>query len=631
MKNASTASAIAFSLTELLDTIDEGFVTFDRAWRITYMNAAARRTLSGASGSDDAVGRDLWEAFPVLGDSPLGARYREAVASQQAAEFEELSPVSRRWFHFRLFPSARGLSVLVSDITERKRGIEILRGNEARFRALFEHSFEGVLLTSPMGTIRAANPAACRMLGRSEREICEGERAAIVDVTDPRLAVLLEERQRHGHASGELTLIRGDGARFPAEASSAAFTDEDGNQHTSLAFRDLSAAKHAEAERKRIEQQFAIAERMVSLGTLSGGVSHEINNPLSVVLASLDAIGKRVQAMASSSVSDDLMQLTSAARTSAERIARVMEGLKAFAGGDREHTAPIQPATVIELALAVVGNELRHRARVVKKYGPAPLVEANAAQLAHAIVHLLLKAAQTIPEGRADEHRVAIRLYTEDRDAAIEITDTGAGLPAEVLEHVFDPFFTTGDMTTAMGLGLSIGYRTIAGLGGSVEAFSEVGRGSTFRIRLPPARGAAPSPAAPPPARVGKGSPRCGRLLIIDDDVMVARVLARVLEAQHDVRTVHRGKDAIALLDTGEHYDLILCDIMMPEMSGADVHAAVLERDPAQAARMVFITGGAFTPASREFLQRVRNPRLEKPIDAETLLAAVEAGLSGQT
>ncbi len=157
-----------------------------------------------------------------------------------------------------------------ADITESRRAEAVLHESEARFRSLYEHSIDGLLLTAPDGRILGANPEACRLLGRTEQEICAIGRAGIVDTSDPRLAAMLRERVAAGEVRGELTMIRGDGSRFPIEFSSAIFTDRDGNQRTSLTFRDISERKRAEDALREANQQLEahVAARTRQLATL---------------------------------------------------------------------------------------------------------------------------------------------------------------------------------------------------------------------------------------------------------------------------------------------------------------------------------------------------------------------------
>jgi CheY-like chemotaxis protein len=182
----------------------------------------------------------------------------------------------------------------------------------------------------------------------------------------------------------------------------------------------------------------------------------------------------------------------------------------------------------------------------------------------------------------------------------------------DVLARVFDPFFTTRAVGKGKGLGLSICHGIVTAAGGRIEAFSEVGMGSRFRVTLPPAEGASP------PAKAPAAATRRGRVLLVEDDPLVARAVRRTLGSEHDVTCVEGGRAALAALD-GAEFDVILCDLMMPEMTGIDLHAALSQKRPEAAARMVFLSGGAFSEEARAFLSRVQNPQIDKPFEPSHL------------
>jgi PAS domain S-box-containing protein len=748
------------TLADVLDTITEGFVVYDREWRISYMNRAARGTLASARGDVDVTGVVLWNAFPALRGSPLEAQYRAAMAAAEPVEFEERSPVSGRWFAFRAFPSAAGLSVLAADVSARRSAVDALRSSEAMLRALVDHSAEGILLTAPTGEVLSANPAACRMLGRTEAEMRAAGRSGIVHRDDARLAGLLASRDRTGHASGELTLVRGDGTSFPALLRSTIFHLADGAVRTSLSFRDLTAERAAEVareramsamrdseelfrlsfehaatgkalvgldgrflrvnqrlceivgrpaaelmalrvndlahpddpsrdaalidalirgqipryeltrrylrgdggavdvllsvsllrtsmgapqlfkaevldvtEQRRLESQLALAERMTALGTLAGGIAHEINNPLSAVIGNLDVVGGELAARAAEHPRcAELLSALDDARQGADRVASIVRGMQRLMRAERERRVPLDLHAVIDAAVEIAGNEIRHRARVVRAYGPMPRVEVDEPRMLQVVLGILVNAAEAIPAGRAEAHEIVVRTDRDDRgNAVLEIEDSGSGMSRETRARIFDPFFTTKPIGSGTGLGLSIAHAVVTSLGGTIDVASELGAGTRVRIVLPPAGQPAVAPqvqAALPP--VAAGRVRRGRVLVIDDDARVARAVARILRTQHEVVVASGGAEAVARLAAGERFDLILCDVMMPAMGGPAVHAAVAALSPAQADRIVFITGGAFQPEARAFLDAVPNRCLTKPVDAATLRALAASLIAGE-
>jgi CheY-like chemotaxis protein len=199
----------------------------------------------------------------------------------------------------------------------------------------------------------------------------------------------------------------------------------------------------------------------------------------------------------------------------------------------------------------------------------------------------------------------------------VEVRDSGLGIPPEIVARIFDPFFTTKPEGVGTGLGLWICKGILAGLGGEISVESQLGHGSIFRVTLPPAQvvevGDRPERAA---AEVER---RAERVLIIDDEPMILGALRRALGTEYRVTCLSDGREALARFAAGERYDVILCDLMMPGTTGMDLHAAIDRLAPGQGQRIIFVTGGAFTPRAREFLDRVPNPRIEKPVDFQNL------------
>jgi CheY-like chemotaxis protein len=223
-------------------------------------------------------------------------------------------------------------------------------------------------------------------------------------------------------------------------------------------------------------------------------------------------------------------------------------------------------------------------------------------------------------QAEANEIRVVTRTGGDGR-AVIEVRDTGPGIPPDLKNQLFTPFFTTKPIGTGTGLGLSICHRIVSALGGEIEVESELGKGAVFRVLLRPTPAEAIEPLPAPPDQ--SPLPRRGHILIIDDEVIVARAVARILTAQHDVVIAPGAVAALDRIRAGERYDLILCDLMMPDVTGMDFYVQLRALVPELAEEIVFVTGGAFTPKARAFLDGVPNARLEKPFDVQNLRALI--------
>jgi CheY-like chemotaxis protein len=205
-----------------------------------------------------------------------------------------------------------------------------------------------------------------------------------------------------------------------------------------------------------------------------------------------------------------------------------------------------------------------------------------------------------------------------------EVHDTGVGIPADIRGRIFEPFFTTKPVGIGTGLGLAICHGVITSLGGKLTVESEVGKGSCFRVELPLARRAT-LPATTPSVRAPMG--KRGRVLVIDDEPIICFTVERLLSADHEVTALTSAAVACDRIAQGERFDVILCDLMMPDMDGADLYDALSNIAVDQAKRMVFVTGGAFTPRGQDFLAKVGNPRVEKPFDVEALQTLIRRHL----
>jgi CheY-like chemotaxis protein len=263
------------------------------------------------------------------------------------------------------------------------------------------------------------------------------------------------------------------------------------------------------------------------------------------------------------------------------------------------------------------------RARFVRDYGELPRVHGSDARLGQVFLNLLVNAAQAIPEGESSEHEIYLAAHeTAAHEVVVQVRDTGCGISEQILSRIFDPFFTTKPVGVGTGLGLSICQRIVTSMGGQIEVESDVGRGSVFRVVL---RRAAVEPTVDrcEPLSQPTAAGARGRVLVIDDDPAMVSAIQLVLTDDHEVEAFTSAKRALARIQGGGNYHAIVCDVMMPEMSGVDFHGELVRAEPDAAAQIIFLTGGAFTLRAREFLDRVENPRLDKPFDSQSLRALV--------
>jgi len=268
---------------------------------------------------------------------------------------------------------------------------------------------------------------------------------------------------------------------------------------------------------------------------------------------------------------------------------------------------------LVEDHLSLVMNEVRFKATIERKYAKTPELVVDRTLLSQAFVNIILNAAQAIDGHDPSRHFIRIETKSKSDGVIVEISNSGPPIPKSVLAKIFQPFFTT-KIGGGVGLGLSIAYDAVQRHGGNIEAVSEPGAPTMFRIWLPFDTGLAPAPrddASEPPAA------RPCRLLIVDDDRLVRNGLRRILERHHDVSVAADGRRALELI-LAERFDVVVCDLIMPEMSGMELFRAVEERMPNLAARFVFVTGGTSSLEARDFLLNVPNARAYNPSERRT-------------
>lgn len=612
-----------------LDLLPITVWTVDRDHRLTSYNARLAEDFWTLHGARIAHGDRLEDHLSPLEAEGLAMLYARAFAGER---FEVLSPTARGdegpEFLLSFQPLLRGARVervVISafDVTARRTMEREVRDAELRFRTLATQSPVGIIEADARGLCTFVNDRWTAWTGLSLPD-ARGDgwlRAVHPDDLDRVRggwsAMIAEGRE---YAS-EHRVVGPDGAaRWTHFAATPLRDDLDRVTGFLVTATDIDARRRDEAQRLQ-------RERIASADALAAGMGHEINNPLLSVMAALELVSEELGRLGAASPSAPLREaarLTAEAREGVERIQGVVRLLRGFSQGRDERPAPLDVQGLLDLAVRLSLEEAAPRARVVRDYRPVPLVMADEAGLGQVFVCLLRNAAHAMSLHPAPSE-LRLSTYTDDLGhAVVEVRDTGVGIAPEHLGRVFDPFFTTKAATQARGLGLTLSHRVVTSLGGTIHVESEPGRGATFRVTLPgiAAADAARVSSAPPP-------PTGGRVLVVDDDPLVSASLQRVLGLDHDVTLASDGRAAFERIAAGERFDVILCDVMMPDMGGDALHDALLTLAPEQCARMILMTGGAFTPKAQAFLNRVPNLCLEKPFNLRELRALLRARLLG--
>jgi len=388
------------------------------------------------------------------------------------------------------------------------------------------------------------------------------------------------------------------------------------------------------AEKARVEEQLLISDRLASVGTLAASVAHEINNPLSALLANLEFVAEDLEALrrevegGGARVADLLRRIEEPlrdARESSERVREIARDLKIFSRSDEKVDDAVDLRRVIESSARMARTEIRHRAQLALDLGDElPPAHRSEGRLGQVFLNLILNAAQAIPEGRASANEIRIVARAKDGRLEVEVRDTGVGIPPDELQRIFEPFFTTKPEGEGTGLGLAICHGIVAGLGGTLGVESEVGVGTVFRLVLPTAARAEP---APQPSDRSEERGAKGRILVVDDEPMILAAVQRMLSSEHEVEFATTAREAILRVMNGERFDAVVCDVMMPELTGVDLYAEFERLSAELASRVIFMSGGVFSSTAKAFLESVPNVRLEKPFDAPAIREAVRSVL----
>lgn len=514
---------------------------------------------------------------------------------------------------------------MLEDLQQRRRALE--NGYEALAR--FRRDFHTVIDRLPDGVtilrggvVLYANRAVVGMLGYDRLDELVGRSVAsfLPPEEQDRVATALARHQGQP-PPGELSLLRKDGRQVVFDVLPVQVIDFEGQRANLVVVRDVT-------ERKRLQQQLMLTDRMASLGTLAAGVAHEVNNPLAYAHISLHTLGRQLAEIERGRPAEidhlqAMRETLAAAQHGIDRVRTIVGDLKTFSRPDDETIEPVDVHRVLESAISMAGKELRHRARLVRDYGEVPAVLANDARLGQVFLNLLVNAAQALPEERAAKNTIRLRTSAPAPGyVTIDVIDDGPGIPPDILERVFVPFVTTKPSGVGTGLGLSICHRIVTRLGGQIEVESSPERGTTVHITLPAAaRSLTPLPA--PNVAASPEPERRARVLVVDDEPVLLSTLESLLATSHDVVTAASGRRALEILDGDSGFDMILCDLMMNEITGMDVYEHVQSTQPELAERIVFMTGGAFTNATRRFLAQLDNPCLDKPFTVDEVMGLI--------
>ena len=513
--------------------------------------------------------------------------------------------------------------------TARAQQVETLARSERRLTAILGAAHDGIVTLDADRRITAANPAAERIFGAVhpvgsafDRFVHPDDREALWD--DLATSTRRSEAHPTVAASREVVGLRTDGSEFPLEIAISSIGDE--HRGYVVVARDLTERIRQRTERERLQHQVAQAARLEAVGRMVSGVAHELNNPLTAILA----FGQDL--LASSQTDQDREALTVIVQQ-AQRCRVIVGDLLMFARNRRDERRWVAPGEL-------VGRVLRVFARDSARSGVAletaidpdlPTLELDPMGIEQVITNLLTNAIQATPSGG----RVTLHVGVRDQTFEVRVEDTGTGIPVELLPRVFEPFFTTKERGTGTGLGLSVSHAIVRQHGGTLEVANRPeGPGARFTMRLPFVERRAAERAGIESRGVEQAGPRVAepggprRVLVVDDEESIREAIRRALERRGwSVDLAADGREALLHVEVGGRavaYDAIVTDLRMPGMSGVELCRVLAARHPALNERTVVITGDTASPAVADFLAASSRPCLQKPFDMRTLAVMLD-------
>ena len=511
-------------------------------------------------------------------------------------------------------------------VVERQHAEEALRASEVRFRSVVRAANDAIILGDNQGGIITWNQGAENLFGYTEAEV----------LGQP-LTILMPARYREAHqrAVDRLMLggqprlmgktlefhgLRKDGSEFPLEMSLATW-QSGGSTFCSGIIRDVTERKQALEQLQRQQEALYQREKLAAMGSLLASVAHELNNPLSVVMVQADLLSLELK-------DEPLVDRIKAMSRSAERCVHLVRNFLALARQNPPQRSQVSLNAVVEDVVELLSYTLRvdNIELLCRPTEDLPPLWADPHQLHQVVVNLVTNAHQALRDTAAPRQlMLTTRHDPTRRQVSLEVADTGPGIPPMLRERIFEPFFTTKPPGVGTGLGLPFCQGIIAGHGGTISVESQPGHGTLFRVDLPVEAVPEPAPETPPPQTSASGAGKT--ILVVDDEPGITSALAYLLRRDgHKVNTAAHGRQALERIQH-QDYDLILCDLRMPELDGPGFYGELTRSHPHLQRRVIFLTGDTLNQEAQEFLARVGVPRLSKPFRAAEVRQAIQQAL----
>jgi PAS domain S-box-containing protein len=616
------------TLEDAIESLPDGFSLFDADNSLIMCNSRFKEY--NALSADVLVPGTSWQDFIRAGAER--GQYQEAIGREAewikdrlkhgslgtgqegGVEFQQSDG---RWYHaFSQSTRQGGYVGIRVDITERKKMEDSLRNSEAMVRQVLEACPVPITMNyAGDGIILYESPAAQFLLGYESPQ--EG-RSVVERWVDPRdRETYLARLHRDGAVDGlEVRYKNAGGEEFPCSLSSR-LIDYQGAEVIVSSIFDLTERKASESELERQREMLHQSEKLSALGELLACVSHELNNPLSVLVG-------QAMMLQETATDPEIKARADKIDNAADRCARIVKSFLAMARQEPTRAEPVDLNAIIEEALEVTGYSLRTADidLVWRAANGLPAVLADPDQMRQVFTNLIVNAQHALETVEARRQLRIITSYRKARnEVVIKVKDNGTGVPANVKSRIFEPLYTTKEIGTGTGMGLALCHRIVEAHGGTIELESRPGEGAAFAIRLPCADRQEQTRPIPDPGHQHAGG---YRVLVVDDEFDVGQIISDVLaHGGHSVEVAQSGRLALEKIKR-RRYDVVLSDIRMPNMDGPTLYQAIQDTRPEQIEGLAFITGDTLSPRVKEFLNASQRPYLEKPIAPKDICDLVD-------
>jgi len=614
----------------ILDTMHEGVIMVDNSDRILYVNQSLC-DLYGFT-AEEMIGKIGYEQMVVPEDHHTIVEKNEQRLSGMADDYEVRGRTKSGkliWLSISGAPLKDDGGVVIgsvgimTDITQKHKILQALLRSEEKYRHLFENSLAGVFQSSFQDQYLNVNPAFATMFGfESPKEMIESVSDIKALYVDP------EEREdmkrklvQDGFVENyELELKRKDGRHLWISLYAKFGTDEDGNLMVEGTCMDIT-------ESKSLKEQLLASQKMEAIGKLAGGVAHDFNNLLTIILGYTEDI------MENLNPSSQLYGPTDEIMKAGLRAANLTRQLLAFSRKQIIQNKEVNFNSIVNNLRGIISRLIGEEIQVSFLLNDdLANVKADPSQIEQVLINIVINAREAMSTGG----QLTIKTANQDVDATytefypklkvgkyvmLSISDTGHGMDKDTLSHLFEPFFSTKDKSQGSGLGLASAYGIIVQTGGVIIPYSEPGKGTTMKILLPELlHAAAEHSESPMPSSLkGKGQ----KILVVEDEEALCRIVQKMLQnLGYSVESTGSSLDALKRLDSGEQFDLVITDVVMPEMNGKELADAMLKLNPAQ--KILFVSGFADDVIAQHGILDPSLPFIQKPFSAKTIAPTIQ-------